>query len=144
MLSTIVYADYYRGKSADVRRRESDHKMTLGEQLREVRGIRDMTLKAVAEAADISTAYLQKLERDEVKTPSPHILYRLGEVLRVPYPQLMALAGYVVPSTNEDRKQEPQNLLAHALSSQDLSDDEQRELARYLAWYRHQRVKERQ
>src|SRR6266478_2556888 len=117
--------------------------MTLGEQLREVRGIREMTLKQVAEAADISTAYLQKLERDDVKSPSPHILYRLAEVLRVPYPQLMALAGYVVPTTAEEHERAPQNLLAHALSSQELSEDEQRELARYLAWYRHQRAQER-
>src|SRR4051812_24784253 len=105
--------------------------MTLGKQLHEVRRVRDMTLKAVADAADISTAYLQKLERDEVRTPSPHILYRLAEVLRVPYPQLMALAGYVVPSTDE-REAEPQNLLAHALSSQEMTEEEQRELARYL------------
>ena len=117
--------------------------MTLGEQLREVRGIRDMSMKAVADAADISTAYLQKLERDEVKTPSPHILYRLAEVLRVPYPQLMALAGYVVPTSREESEREPQNLLAHALSSQELTEDEQRELARYLSWYRHQREQER-
>jgi HTH-type transcriptional regulator, competence development regulator len=117
--------------------------MTLGEQLRDVRRVREMSLKAVADAADISTAYLQKLERDEVKTPSPHILYRLAEVLRVPYPQLMALAGYVVPSTSGEQEGERQNLLAHALSSEDLTADEQRELARYLAWYRHQRVQER-
>ncbi len=116
---------------------------TLGEQLREVRALRDISMKAVAEPAEISTAYLQKLERDEVKTPSPHILYRLAEVLRVPYPRLMALAGYVVPSTGEQPGGEPQNLLAHALSSEDLSDDEQRELARYLSWYRHQRTQER-
>lgn len=117
--------------------------MTLGEQLREVRALREMSMKAVAEPGGISTAYLQKLERDEVKTPSPHILYRLAEVLRVPYPRLMALAGYVVPSTSDEPEREPQNLLAHALSSEDLSEDEQRELARYLAWYRHQRTQER-
>jgi D-alanyl-lipoteichoic acid acyltransferase DltB (MBOAT superfamily) len=60
------------------------------------------------------------------------------------FPQLMALAGYVVPTTPEEQGRAPQNLLAHALSSQELSEDEQRELARYLAWYRHQRVQERQ
>ncbi len=117
--------------------------MTLGEQLHQVRGIREMSLKAVADAADISTAYLQKLERDEVKTPSPHILYRLADALRVPYTQLMTLAGYVVPAAGNDQEPEAQGLLAHALSSQELTDDEQRELARYLAWYRHQRTQER-
>jgi HTH-type transcriptional regulator, competence development regulator len=115
---------------------------TLGEQLREVRGLRKLSLKSVADPAGISTAYLQKLERDEVKSPSPHVLHRLAEVLRVPYPRLMELAGYVVPIAGAARA-EPQNLLAHALSSEELSDDEQRELARYLSWYRHNRAQER-
>ena len=116
--------------------------MTLGEQLREVRALRKLSMKAVAEPAAISTAYLQKLERDEVRSPSPHILHRVAEVLNVPYPRLMALAGYVVPASGETPEQEPQNLLAHALSSEDLTEDEQRELARYLSWYRHQRTRE--
>jgi HTH-type transcriptional regulator, competence development regulator len=117
---------------------------TLGGQLHEVRTLRSLSLKAVADPAGISTAYLQKLERDEVRSPSPHILYRLSEVLRVPYPTLMALAGYVVPTeAGEQEEGQSRNLLAHALSSEDLTDEEQRELARYLAWYRHQREQER-
>lgn len=116
---------------------------TLGGQLREVRQVRGLSLKAVAEPAAISPAYLQKLERDEVKSPSPHVLYRLADVLRVPYPKLMALAGYVVPAATDEVEREPQNLLAHALSSEELTQDEQREVARYLAWYRHQRDQQR-
>jgi transcriptional regulator with XRE-family HTH domain len=116
---------------------------TLGRQLHEVRQLRGISLKAVAEPARISPAYLQKLERDEVKSPSPHVLYRLAEALRVPYPRLMALAGYVVPAVADESDREPQNLLAHALSSEELTQDEQREVARYLAWYRHQRDEQR-
>lgn len=114
---------------------------TLGSELREVRALRDKSLKAVTDPAGISAAYLQKLERDEVRSPSPHVLYRLAEVLGVPYPRLMELAGYVVPRTEEGDEERPsQNLLAHALSSEELTEDEQREVARYLSWYRHQRA----
>jgi transcriptional regulator with XRE-family HTH domain len=50
-----------------------------------------------ARRAGISSAYLSKLENDSVRRPSPAILYRLGEVLGVPYVELMALAGHPLP-----------------------------------------------
>lgn len=108
----------------------------LGLRLREVREMKQMSLKAVAEPAGISATYLQKLERDEVKTPSPHVLHALAGVLNVPYSNLMELAGYVVPSSEE---QVGGSLLAYALSSEELTDDEAEALARYLSWYRHEK-----
>ena len=42
-------------------------------------------MKRAADPAKISPTYLQKLERDEVHEPSPHVLYRLGEQLDLPY-----------------------------------------------------------
>jgi transcriptional regulator with XRE-family HTH domain len=69
--------------------------MSLGTVLKAARGRRSMRL--VGEAAEISTAYVQKLERDQVETPSPNVLYRLAGVLDVPYSQLMQEAGFVVP-----------------------------------------------
>lgn len=119
----------------------------LGRQIREVRELRGLSLKGVADPAQISAAYLQKLERGEVKDPSPHILYRLSETLDVPYPDLMRLAGYVVPSKTRTDKSEEVNLLAHALSTEDffrdfedLSTEEALGLARYLRWYRHDKA----
>ena len=108
----------------------------LGDQLRSVRQVRGLSLKAVAEPADISTAYLQKLEGGEVQQPSPHVLHRLGQVLEIPYATLMELAGYVVPSS--------QGVLAggvfdNALSSTDLSDDERKAVAAFIAHLRDQR-----
>jgi len=70
---------------------------TLAEQLRRARSKRGLTLEAASGAAQISTAYLHKLEAGRVRTPSPHVLRRVGEVLEVPYPTLMALAGYLDP-----------------------------------------------
>ena len=69
--------------------------MDLGARLAERRRERGGSLKVVADAAHISTAYLQKLERCEVKAPSPHVLRALANALEVPYGELMALAGYL-------------------------------------------------
>jgi HTH-type transcriptional regulator, competence development regulator len=112
---------------------------SLGTQLHEVRKMRNWSLKAVAEPAGISAAYLQKLERDEVKQPSPHVLHALAGVLKLPYENLMELAGYVVPA-GDKRKVKPGSVLAYALSSEDITEDEAEALARYLRWFREDRA----
>jgi len=109
---------------------------SLGDQLREIRQLRGLSLKAVAEPAKISTAYLQKLEGDEVRQPSPNILHRLAEVLAVPYATLMELAGYVVPDTASASSG---TVFDHALNSSDLSDDERKAVAAFIAHLRKQR-----
>lgn len=108
----------------------------LAKRLREVRGLRALSLKSAATPAGISPAYLQKLERAEVKSPSPRVLHGLAEALDIPYSQLMELAGYVLPTPDATRAR-PSNVLAVALSSEDLTDDEAQALNEYLAWYRH-------
>jgi transcriptional regulator with XRE-family HTH domain len=108
----------------------------LGDRLREVRQIRGLSLKAVAEPADISIAYLQKLEGGDVQQPSPHVLHRLGLVLEVPYATLMELAGYVVPGREGVLAA---NTFDHALSSSDLTEEERRAVAAYIALLRQQR-----
>jgi transcriptional regulator with XRE-family HTH domain len=107
----------------------------LGAALAEVRLMRKMSLREVADKAGISTAYLHKLERGQVAAPSPHVLYALAQVLKTPYSKLMQLAGYVVP--NDSGADAKAGLLAHALSSEELTDEEAAALASYLAWYRH-------
>lgn len=69
------------------------------------------SLKAVAEPAGISPAYLVKLERGDVKCPSPHVLHRLAQSLGADYLELMRRAGYVVPDTTRTG-----GTPAHALS----------------------------
>jgi transcriptional regulator with XRE-family HTH domain len=137
-LSTIVYAAYFGSEERGAKPMEDN---ALGRRLAEVRGLRSLSLKAVAVPAGISAAYLQKLERGQVKNPSPNILYALAQELKVPYSELMKLAGYVVPRGARDRTPvRKTNLLAHALSSEDLTEDEAQAVARYLAWYRHEQA----
>jgi GTP cyclohydrolase I len=75
--------------------------MRLGARLLELRKGMGRSLKSVAGAAGISTTYLQKLERDQVKAPSPRILQALSAALEVPYGDLMELAGYVLPEPED-------------------------------------------
>jgi HTH-type transcriptional regulator, competence development regulator len=62
--------------------------------LRIARGLRGLTLRHVAEAAEISPTYLQRLERGDVRDPSPHVLRRISKALNIPYGFVMHLAGY--------------------------------------------------
>lgn len=104
----------------------------LGKTLRTTRELKDKSLKAVAEPAEISTAYLLKLEKGQVESPSPHILHRLAEVLGIDYLDLMRKAGYIVGQEDTSR----QGSLDHALSGEPLTEDEERALATYLKLYR--------
>lgn len=104
----------------------------LGTTLKEVRGLLGKSLKAVADPANISAAYLLKLEKGEVAAPSPHVLHRLAETLGVEYLELMRLAGYVLPEPEGTRA----NALLQALSSKGLTDDETRAVSAFLDIYR--------
>ena len=45
--------------------------------------------------AELSSGYLSMLERDEVKEPSPRILFALASIYEVEYLDLMKTAGYM-------------------------------------------------
>jgi transcriptional regulator with XRE-family HTH domain len=111
----------------------------LGEQLKAVRELKGLSLAAVAGPAGMSATYLQKLERDEVESPSPHRLHALAEALGVDYSELMELAGYVVPrSDTRARAGAAASLLTQAFSAENLTDEEAADLAQYLAFKRQQ------
>jgi transcriptional regulator with XRE-family HTH domain len=108
---------------------------TLGAALRQAREVRELSAIDAARAAGISPAYLNKLENDAVKGPSPKVLLQLSEALAVPYADLMRLSGYHLPGGSDGKAPET---VSSALFT-DLSDDERDELLEYLAWYRARR-----
>lgn len=108
---------------------------TIGAVLRQAREVRQLSAVEAARAADISAAYLSKLENDAVKKPSPHILHQLSVALALPYAELMRLSGYRVP----DASLAPAAATVGAALFADLTDDERDELLDYLAWYRARR-----
>jgi transcriptional regulator with XRE-family HTH domain len=114
----------------------------LGEKLKDVRELKGLSLASVAEPADMSPTALQKLERGEVESPSPHRLHRLAKVLDISYADLMKLAGYIVPRDDDpDPVRERGNVLLQALSSEELTDEETADMAEFLAFKRQQAAK---
>jgi transcriptional regulator with XRE-family HTH domain len=110
--------------------------LSLGAVLKQAREVRGLSAIDAARTADISAAYLSKLETDAVKKPSPHVLHHLSEALGVPYADLMRLSGYHVPGESDSAI--PSTNVNAALFA-DISDDEREELLEYLAWYRARR-----
>ncbi len=77
--------------------------------LRILRAARGLSLNKAAKLADMSPGYLQKLERCEIKNPSPHKLHQLAQVLHVEYGYLMELAGYPDPADTSQADTPPRN-----------------------------------
>ncbi len=76
--------------------------MTLGEYLRELRNKRQLSLrdverlaKEIKVGAELSSGYLSILERDEVKDPSPRILYSLSRIYETDFIEIMKIANYL-------------------------------------------------
>jgi transcriptional regulator with XRE-family HTH domain len=90
----------------------------LGDELRQARTARHLSLEAASGAAKISQGYLHKLEAGGVNNPSPRVLQRLSEVLEVPYRRLMELADYLMPADDSARAPQTQETTAMATQTQ--------------------------
>jgi transcriptional regulator with XRE-family HTH domain len=111
----------------------------LGQELKTIRKLRKLSLAAVADPAKISAAYLQKLENDQVKNPSPRVLMRVAEVLDCEYERLMQLAGYVTGSKSDSRAKP--SFLEAALRNEELSDEEQHAVLAFISYLKGLRSK---
>jgi HTH-type transcriptional regulator, competence development regulator len=104
----------------------------LGTELRKARDQMGASLKAIADTANISTAYLQKLERGEVSTPSPHVLRRLSSSIGLPYLALMELAGYLDEEERGEAGLRKPQQRPHPLASQHLTPEEWRAVGAFI------------
>ena len=109
----------------------------LGRELADARAGRNASLKSVSSGAGISAAYLQKLERGQVESPSPRILLALAEQLDLAYERLMRLAGYVLPTSGS----EPADGLGHRLAAASLTQSEEQAVAAFVDLLVSQRMK---
>ncbi len=103
---------------------------SLAEVLRETRQTRGASLEAIAQPAKISTPYLLKLERGQVRSPSPRVLARLAAVLEIPYLRLLELAGYL--DEEEAAAAEARRRMPHPLAGQQLTNEEWREVGAFI------------
>ena len=104
----------------------------LGNELREAREGKSLSLASAAGPANISAAYLHKLERGVINSPSPRVLARLAVVLEVSYLRLMELAGYLdEEQLARTRLREPPPH-PHPLADQQLTPDEWRAVGTFI------------
>jgi HTH-type transcriptional regulator, competence development regulator len=72
---------------------------TLGQYLAEFRQGRGLTFRDLEERTGISNGYLNLLEHDRIKRPSPETLFKLANSYGVSFSSLMKLAGYPTESS---------------------------------------------
>jgi len=115
----------------------------LGEELKRLRGNR--TLREVEKATKISNAYISQIENGKIDEPSPHILHKLAEYYDVPYAFLMEAAGYLKQKqpVNNNSKQANIGGLEAALMSEDLTEEEAREVKHFIQFLRLKRGAEK-
>lgn len=97
----------------------------LGEELARARAALGESLKTVGDAVGVSAAYVQKLERGQVESPSPRILRALSAHLGLSYERVMRLIGYEVPRRSHGR-------LDRVLADARLDQREQRAVAAFV------------
>jgi transcriptional regulator with XRE-family HTH domain len=108
---------------------------TLGQELSRLRSLRGWTLRDVEEKTKkkISNSYLYQLENGNVREPSPNILYELAMVYGASYPELMKLAGFVVPSSSPQASPTSTSVAFQAL---DLDHEEREEVMDFIEFLR--------
>jgi len=104
----------------------------LGEELRDAREEQGLSLAAVAEPANISAAYLHKLERGIVDNPSPRVLARIAAALEMPYLRLMELAGYLDEMQLAEARRRGPSAKDHPLAGQHLTPEEWRAVGEFI------------
>jgi transcriptional regulator with XRE-family HTH domain len=113
----------------------------LGGELKKARDARGESLQAVAEPARISAAYLQKLERGAVGTPSPRVLRRLAQTLGLDYLHLMELADYLAGDETAEAARRLPSPRPHPLANQALTPEEWRSVGAFIKALKSQRPK---
>jgi hypothetical protein len=71
-----------------------------------------------------------------VSEPSLHVLYQLAEALDIDHSHLTTLASFNAAAERPDSERAFRPRLTYGRIEEVLSEDEARELVRYLDWYR--------
>jgi transcriptional regulator with XRE-family HTH domain len=115
--------------------------LPLGQYLSAVRASKRLSLRDVEEATGkaVSNAYLSQLEHEKITKPSPNILHSLAAVYAVPYEFLMEKAGYIFDAS--ERPLGSKHGRVATFADDNLTNEEEEELLRYLGYLRSQRAK---
>tara|TARA_R110002124_G_scaffold149259_5_gene315361 strand:+ start:10099 stop:10512 length:414 start_codon:yes stop_codon:yes gene_type:complete len=110
---------------------------TLGQVLKNQREIKDLSLRQVETLTKVSNAYLSQLENNKVKNPSVGILHKLSSFYNIEFDSLLVAAGLI----KGEKAKEVKSASSFALSSDNLTDEEQEELIDYLKYIRQKKKK---
>lgn len=114
----------------------------LGQYLWDLRHAKKMTLREVETACEgISNAYLSQLETGQTRKPSPSILNELAELYGGSFQKLMELAGHISLSPKASEKSKVSTRLP-TFAVEDLTEEEEEELLKYLAFVRMRKGKQ--
>ncbi len=119
----------------------------LGQNLRQFRMLKGLSLRDVEDSVGVSNAYLSQLERGHAKNPSPRKLELLAKEYSVSYSELLRLAGYLGDESiiNGDRlvasslDEKPASGLKMAIQDAELTGDEENLVAQYIVFLMSQR-----
>ena len=89
--------------------------MNIGEYIKKIREEKGLSINQLALYSDVSAAHISRIERG-LREPSPEILKKLSQALKVPYEELMAAAGYL-------DEIEQNNIVAEQKIAEAIADD---------------------
>jgi len=72
--------------------------LNIGKYIKKIREEKELSINQLALYSNVSAAHISRIERG-LREPSPEILKKISEVLKVPYEELMKVAGYLEPDT---------------------------------------------
>ena len=107
----------------------------LGSYLKQARVNAFLTLRDTEKEAGISNSYLSQIENNQIKNPSPKLLFSLADLYKVNYDYLLELAGYPTLRKENEPRYRNSSILG------DISDEEEIELTEYLLFLRSKRRK---
>ncbi len=109
----------------------------LGALIREKRDEKRLSIRKLAELAEISHTEIKRIEDGLRKQPSPQVLRSIAAALGTPYEDLMAAAGYI----DEVPPEETITAVAGIKDADDLSPEELDQVNQYIAFLKTQRKK---
>ena len=112
---------------------------TLGMALRQIRKTKKLTLRDVESKTEISNSYLNQLENDKIKKPTPHTLHTLAQFYQVPYYELMELAGYLLPNELAGYKKVYKSIATSL--REELTPEEEEKVAEFIEFLRSKKRK---
>jgi len=102
-------------------------KTTLGEQIRKLRNKKDMGVRELGRAVDVSGVHISSIEKDK-NTPSPELLRKIALVLGADVDKLLSLADQVDPEVIDVIKGSPASVPSFLRSAKGLTKAQWAEL----------------